>query len=303
MKTLLPDDALTYHLNEAALGEASSIKEERKLIRDRLEKLDASKNGVSDAVYQRVRSDYLGKLDKTSEQLLTLKKNLEEEQKNLLSKKKIVESNLKEHREKMEEAELRHSLGEFKDQEYQEVIETETNEVGRLEKALKGFHEGLERHKNLFEGEIFSAKETPKHEPIHESTHYKDHSEEMATDYTARVSVEAQTSLNSVPPSPSAPGSSKRTGEILVLKNGQVVQTIPLDKTLQIGRSPSNDIVLNEPKVSRKHAEIHCAAGKHIILDLESSNGTYVSGKRITEQLLKPNDEITIGNTKMVFKI
>jgi pSer/pThr/pTyr-binding forkhead associated (FHA) protein len=95
---------------------------------------------------------------------------------------------------------------------------------------------------------------------------------------------------------------SKKIAELLVMENGKVLQTVPVDKTIEIGRSPANDVILKEPKVSRKHAEIHFVGGKYILLDLESSNGTFVGGKKITEHTLQTNDEITIGNTKMVFK-
>lgn len=90
--------------------------------------------------------------------------------------------------------------------------------------------------------------------------------------------------------------------ELLVMDNGKVTKMVPLGRNIVIGRSPASDVVLKEPKVSRKHAEIQFAGGKYIILDLESSNGTYVGGKKITEQVLQAGDEIMIGNTKMVFK-
>jgi hypothetical protein len=62
-------------------------------------------------------------------------------------------------------------------------------------------------------------------------------------------------------------------------------------KRLIIGRDANNQIVLNDNFVSRKHAEIVILDnGQVMIRDLESSNGTFVNGKRISESFLKPGD-------------
>lgn len=59
-------------------------------------------------------------------------------------------------------------------------------------------------------------------------------------------------------------------------------------KNINIGRDPSNDLALDHPMVSRRHARITARDGKHFIEDLGSANGTYVNGKMISgyEELL-----------------
>lgn len=298
MKETFSDDEIAHPLNEALLQEASSLKEERGLLKERLEKLDQSQSGVSASVYEKVRNDYLAKIKANLDRLISIKKTLESEQKALVEKKASIEVGIKQHREKIEEAELRHSLGEHTTEQMEEVRASESREITRLENALQNLSNGIERHRTLFEGVAKSEPvERPRETPPPPEKTLK---EESLPQETTKIRMEpASTEKVSAPPLEPVKA---KTAELLVLENGKVTQMVPLNKTICIGRSPANDVVLKEPKVSRKHAEIHCTAGKYILLDLESSNGTFIGGKKITEQILQPNDEIVIGNTKMVFK-
>jgi len=73
-----------------------------------------------------------------------------------------------------------------------------------------------------------------------------------------------------------------------------------------VGRYPSNEIVLPDPYVSRKHARIFFKDGEWYIEDLGSTNGTYVDNENIKNRgIVKINDgsEILIGLTKLAAKI
>lgn len=74
------------------------------------------------------------------------------------------------------------------------------------------------------------------------------------------------------------------------------------EKTLiQIGRDPSNDVVIPSPNVSRFHTQIEKVGQRYRVEDLRSSNGTYVNGERIDGSVwLKPNDSIRIGQYRFV---
>jgi ABC-type multidrug transport system ATPase subunit len=74
------------------------------------------------------------------------------------------------------------------------------------------------------------------------------------------------------------------------------------EKTLiQIGRDPANDIVLPSPNVSRFHAQIERVGQRYRVLDLRSSNGTFVNGERTDKEVwLKPDDSIRIGQYRFV---
>ncbi|MEW6028936.1 MAG: FHA domain-containing protein [Chloroflexota bacterium] len=74
------------------------------------------------------------------------------------------------------------------------------------------------------------------------------------------------------------------------------------EKTLiQIGRDPSNDVVLPSPTVSRYHAQVERVGQRYRVEDLRSSNGTFVNGERVAGTVwLKPNDSIRIGQYRFV---
>lgn len=70
---------------------------------------------------------------------------------------------------------------------------------------------------------------------------------------------------------------------------------------IQIGREPSNDVVLASPTVSRFHAQVEKVGQRFRVVDLRSSNGTFVNGERIEKETwLKPNDTIRIGQSRFV---
>jgi ABC-type multidrug transport system ATPase subunit len=74
------------------------------------------------------------------------------------------------------------------------------------------------------------------------------------------------------------------------------------EKTLiQIGRDPSNDVVLDSPNVSRFHAQIERVGQRHRLRDLRSANGTYVNDQRVEGEVwLQPSDAIRIGRHRFV---
>jgi hypothetical protein len=83
----------------------------------------------------------------------------------------------------------------------------------------------------------------------------------------------------------------------LVFKSGTgKSQTYPVaGKRISIGRHPENTIVLDDPNVSVYHAEVVVENGKTVLRDLQSSNGTKVNRKRVSEVTLAEGDEIRFG--------
>ena len=71
-------------------------------------------------------------------------------------------------------------------------------------------------------------------------------------------------------------------------------------KVITIGRSSENNIVVDDFKVSRVHSQLVFNDGICSIVDLNSTNGTYVNGKKINGEVrLQPNDVVRIGNTTL----
>jgi pSer/pThr/pTyr-binding forkhead associated (FHA) protein len=70
----------------------------------------------------------------------------------------------------------------------------------------------------------------------------------------------------------------------------------------KIGRKSDNNIVLEDKRVSRYHAEIIIKDGIHIIKDLDSRNGTFVNDVRIANVILQSGDRITIGTNTLIYE-
>jgi hypothetical protein len=68
------------------------------------------------------------------------------------------------------------------------------------------------------------------------------------------------------------------------------------DRPLVIGRSPDVEVVINDSNVSRRHAEVWRTGEGVAVRDLESTNGTFVNGHRITAVSLSPRDDVTVGS-------
>jgi Protein of unknown function (DUF3662)/FHA domain len=88
----------------------------------------------------------------------------------------------------------------------------------------------------------------------------------------------------------------------LLMVDGRRVVVSPAGAT--IGRGRQADIVLNDPNVSRQHAEIRPRGGSWVITDLGSTNGSQLNGRRIEgAEVLRTGDEIELGASLMTFTL
>jgi len=76
----------------------------------------------------------------------------------------------------------------------------------------------------------------------------------------------------------------------------------PLNKPIfKIGRSLKNDLVLNDPTVSRFHAEIHYKNSRFLLVDTNSSTGTFLNNQKIESSPLFAGDILQISHTPIMF--
>ena len=75
-----------------------------------------------------------------------------------------------------------------------------------------------------------------------------------------------------------------------------------LKSDLSIGRTEGNDLVLNHPSVSRKHARIEARDGRYWLIDLKSTNGVKVNGNLISESAVSAGDKILVGSVQLDVK-
>src|SRR6478752_2428307 len=78
----------------------------------------------------------------------------------------------------------------------------------------------------------------------------------------------------------------------------------PIHGGCSIGRSPKNAVVLDSPKVSRRHAIINVQnVGEFWLIDLGSSNGTYLNTRRVQHPVrLSDFDQVTVGDATYIFR-
>jgi pSer/pThr/pTyr-binding forkhead associated (FHA) protein len=77
----------------------------------------------------------------------------------------------------------------------------------------------------------------------------------------------------------------------------------PLVKAIiNIGRMLENHLVIDDSRVSRNHAQLRAIQGQFVLFDLNSTRGTFVNGRRISQTILYPNDAISLGGILLTFK-
>jgi len=84
-----------------------------------------------------------------------------------------------------------------------------------------------------------------------------------------------------------------------LIVDGEVIYEIAPNSVLNIGRLNTNDIVLDDYKVSREHAVLKFNGSEFMLLDLASTQGTYVNGKRIERCVVDFDDRIQIVNHEL----
>ena len=89
---------------------------------------------------------------------------------------------------------------------------------------------------------------------------------------------------------------------IILTHQGKRLHELTLEQPrLMIGRAEDNDLCINSTKVSRHHAILVQHGAGAILMDLNSTNGTFVNSHRINDQAVVHNDTIVIGNHHIRF--
>lgn len=72
-------------------------------------------------------------------------------------------------------------------------------------------------------------------------------------------------------------------------------------QSVSLGRESANAIQLHDTEVSRHHAELERAENSYLLVDLNSSNGTFVNGRRVERHRLATGDQVQMGSTLMLY--
>ncbi len=95
-------------------------------------------------------------------------------------------------------------------------------------------------------------------------------------------------------------GKQEDASHAFLIING--TQVYPLDgSVINLGRSPENTIILDDPRVSRQHAQLRYLGGRYVIFDLNSTGGTFVNQQPVTQSSLFPGDVISLAGVPIIF--
>jgi pSer/pThr/pTyr-binding forkhead associated (FHA) protein len=80
------------------------------------------------------------------------------------------------------------------------------------------------------------------------------------------------------------------------------VKVFPLTSgVVNIGRRLDNTLVVDDPRVSRNHAQLRAIKGRYVLFDLNSTGGTFVNGQRANQTVLYPGDVISLAGVSLIF--
>jgi len=94
--------------------------------------------------------------------------------------------------------------------------------------------------------------------------------------------------------------SGKAPGNAFLIVEGTKI--VPLTRSvISIGRRLDNTIIINDPRVSRAHAQLRIVKGHYVLFDLNSSGGTFVNDHRIDQAVLNPGDVVSLSGVPLIF--
>jgi hypothetical protein len=91
------------------------------------------------------------------------------------------------------------------------------------------------------------------------------------------------------------------TRVLRVVAEDRTEEVVLVSNTFAVGRHPRNDLVLKDPRISSFHCRVEVEGDRCVLLDLKSRNGTLLNSARIDRSVLKPNDQIQLGSTKITY--
>ena len=91
--------------------------------------------------------------------------------------------------------------------------------------------------------------------------------------------------------------------KLVLLREGEILSRYTLtERRLLIGRDADNDVPVASEFISRHHAQISYYRGSYWVMDLKSTNGTFVNGQRVRRKRLADKDVIALGQHRLVFQ-
>ena len=101
-------------------------------------------------------------------------------------------------------------------------------------------------------------------------------------------------------PEASATGPATRPGRPFLILNGRRHINL-LQAIVSVGRAVDNDIIIEDPRVSRHHAQLRLRYGRYVVYDLGGGGGTQINGYPIEECVLHSGDVLSFGGIQVIY--
>jgi hypothetical protein len=288
------------------IDELTEIHRQRESILEKMRSAEQKKATVSPSVFSKVMSEFQDNLDELDRNFNQKADNLKEIMRELWEKKSKLSADCVKLRQELEEVDFKYSIGELERGEYEQIKTDRSGEIAAKEQEI------LEMDNHIHAARSLIVDRKPLEEAPEPTTPQAAHEERRETRGYARPTEPAHAPVapeQAEAPAPvgEAPRHVAAGTPTLVIRdkdNREEVYEIPNGITL-IGRSPENDIILLESKISRRHARITRDSQGCTLEDLGSSNGTWLNGERLPGNKpypLRENDTLKLGETVAWFK-
>lgn len=300
-------------IDTADVEALAEIKKEMDGLQKLVDKANSSKDKVAPAIYARVMKDYDTRLKALEDKARPLRQKARGEFTKLRALHGQLKQSLDGAQLDQSELEFRHEIGELSEAEFDAKRKSAQQ---ALVASQKDFDEA-DRISQRFLEVIPAASEPPP--PPAPAPAAAGGFGEMVTheirvpeapppgpDFGTMV-VSLEEAQGTAAAAGAGEGGSFATmftprGRLVEDKDGEEGQLFILGPITTVGRTPENNIPLDKPEVSRRHAQIVLGEGGFSISDNNSGNGTYVNGDRITKHRLKDGDRIQIGTHYFFFR-
>ena len=119
----------------------------------------------------------------------------------------------------------------------------------------------------------------------------------------APMPASSDTMIFERPAGSDAPDSARRAYLLVSTRGSRPVQFDLGGHLIGIGRASDNDVIVDDPMVSRHHCQLKLQHGAYGFTDLGSRNGSTVNGQPVSQIALGPGDRIQIGDTEIEFQV
>ena len=281
------------------------IKKQQDVLAERLSKMQATKDKVSEAVYQRVHDDYTRRNGELEEQARPLKADAKRQYTGLKRCHDEITAQLEAARLDKEEVEFRHELGEFEEAEFKKRLDECKKTIGGHEKDLKDA-EGLRKQflaafNSEQELEDSHAETAPASKPAESQSRAPEPEPE---DDTATRFVD----MGATDMAGKAPAEGNQTmvlrRAVLIDSRGDERKSFPVSFLGSVlGSAESAQIRLLSKKVDGEHAEVRMVEdGGYVVRRLSRSAAISVNGESVDDECeIAHGDRLQLGDIELTF--